>query len=577
MFSCSCRVAVVAFASLVAWSAPAQAQKKHAAEEAGLKALKVAGESSISFTNHGSGICRIYWLDYDGKRVLRETLRPGSLFETKTAPGHPWLVTDDKDNALELYFADAQPRQIALGKTDPAQSYARNQLTLYDKNKDGKIDLNEAQASKTLNTKFAQLDANNDGLLDLGELAKNYRGSAFAKGGDPAPKFGGFKKKAGDAEPPELRKVPLDSRLAEELKLTPEQQAKFRDIAQAEEKARAALKGLSSLNARRKGADIVAASDAVLAALLKPDQKTRLQQLELQAKGSALFTDADLLAALNLNQEQTEKWSSVRSEFSSGALKISLARPTADDLTKQSLELRKASYDKVLAFLMDGQKKTWHEMVGTPSALPVGSATTGFKGGGPGFGGLAGNAVAPMNGILRTRSYAFDNWTCSAARFLKEASVQEELKLTDEQKQKLAGLSPVASAEGVLTADQLKRYRAIYMQQSMTAYGPAGPFRYKEVQDVLNLSAEQKQKILAIGQEDSDALRALAKEATPITAEKVQAVDQKTRDKIAKVLSEQQNVLLKDFIGAPFQGKIARPFGGTPTGTVAERKGPPPR
>jgi hypothetical protein len=100
---------------LLALGATAHAQKKHPAEEKGIKSFDSGVETTIRFQNHGPQTVKLYWLDTDGKRVHKATLKPNDLSEQKTYLTHPWLVTDEQGNALAIYFPDAQARSITLG------------------------------------------------------------------------------------------------------------------------------------------------------------------------------------------------------------------------------------------------------------------------------------------------------------------------------------------------------------------------------------------------------------------------------------------------------------------------------
>lgn len=91
-----------------------QAATQHAAEEAGLKSVENELAATIVFTNSSPKTVKVFWLDFDGKRKLYRTLSAGESYEQPTYLMHPWLITDDADNAWWLYFADAQPRTIAI-------------------------------------------------------------------------------------------------------------------------------------------------------------------------------------------------------------------------------------------------------------------------------------------------------------------------------------------------------------------------------------------------------------------------------------------------------------------------------
>jgi von Hippel-Lindau disease tumor supressor len=92
------------------------AQTKHVAEESGIRSVKgnESIKTSIAFINQSKKKIKIYWLNYQGKRVLYKALNSGENFDIQTYLTHPWLITDSEDNAKSLYFPDGQPRTINI-------------------------------------------------------------------------------------------------------------------------------------------------------------------------------------------------------------------------------------------------------------------------------------------------------------------------------------------------------------------------------------------------------------------------------------------------------------------------------
>jgi hypothetical protein len=98
---------------------PLAADTRHPAEEAGITSGDSEFETKVTFSNHSQKTIRVYWLNFEGERVLYHTLNPGEEAEQLTFLMHPWLITDEEDNAGQLYFPDAQPRKIDI--EDPAE------------------------------------------------------------------------------------------------------------------------------------------------------------------------------------------------------------------------------------------------------------------------------------------------------------------------------------------------------------------------------------------------------------------------------------------------------------------------
>lgn len=71
----------------------------------------------IEFRNETEAIVKIFWLDENGNRKFSGNLAPGKNKEVETYLSEPWLVTDQRDNALSLYYPDAQPRTVYIRET----------------------------------------------------------------------------------------------------------------------------------------------------------------------------------------------------------------------------------------------------------------------------------------------------------------------------------------------------------------------------------------------------------------------------------------------------------------------------
>lgn len=88
---------------------------KHAGELQGVKSINSNHETSIKFVNRSKQTIRIYWLDYEGNRVHKDTLAPGEwLGPHRTFVTHPWLVTDIDEKAWYIFQPDVQPRSVDI-------------------------------------------------------------------------------------------------------------------------------------------------------------------------------------------------------------------------------------------------------------------------------------------------------------------------------------------------------------------------------------------------------------------------------------------------------------------------------
>ncbi|PTU75318.1 VHL beta domain-containing protein [Pseudomonas mangrovi] len=106
---------IASILGLLAASSWVCAQELHEAEERQV-AYSVSGEyqTGITFQNRSEDVRRIYWLDYEGKRKLYSELLAGQEQRLDTYLTHPWLVTDEQDRALDVYYPDSRARVVEL-------------------------------------------------------------------------------------------------------------------------------------------------------------------------------------------------------------------------------------------------------------------------------------------------------------------------------------------------------------------------------------------------------------------------------------------------------------------------------
>jgi Spy/CpxP family protein refolding chaperone len=193
------------------------------------------------------------------------------------------------------------------------------------------------------------------------------------------------------------------------------------------------------------------------------------------------------------------------------------------------------------------------------------------------------------------------------AMMLRMPEVQTELKLTDEQKTRvsemlenlrggqrgrfedLRSLGPEEAQKrmadrraqeeklvnGILTADQQKRFRQLQLQQQGVS-----ALNDKSVQDELKLTDEQRTKVQTIQSEQWESMRALFQsggEGPPDFAAirpKLEAMRKQSDDKLTAVLTAEQQRQWKAMLGPPFKFPEFR-FG-PPPGGPGGPPGPPP-
>lgn len=188
----------------------------------------------------------------------------------------------------------------------------------------------------------------------------------------------------------------------------------------------------------------------------------------------------------------------------------------------------------------------------------------------------------------RQRGGGFGGFGVDAISLLEQKSVQEELKLSDEQIKKGKELSDKrrealrevfqgggdlsreerqkkfqemrttyskALAE-ILKPDQLKRVKQIALQQ-MVKFGLAFAVNDADVASALKITDEQKGKIREIQTKAREELQGAGRDEEG--AKKRQEVMKAVNEKVEGVLTAEQKTKLKDLQGATFTGEIKRP------------------
>jgi hypothetical protein len=198
---------------------------------------------------------------------------------------------------------------------------------------------------------------------------------------------------------------------------------------------------------------------------------------------------------------------------------------------------------------------------------------------------LAGLLVAPLLGQRR----GGPGGMISGVFLLGQKSVQQELKLTEEQVKKiteagekmrsefgnLQGLEGDERAKkiqelreesrktvaGILSKDQAKRFKQISLQvQGLRAVGNP------EVAKELKITDDQKEKVKELQQQAGQDIRKIFEDAAGDFAAARKKIDEYNKgfnEKVLKLLTDEQKTKWKELTGKPFKGEI--------------RFGPPPR
>ncbi|MBE9099702.1 VHL beta domain-containing protein [Vacuolonema iberomarrocanum] len=78
------------------------------------RSLHAKYRTAITFVNRANDVRKIYWLDYSGQRQLYKQLAPRQRYQLQTFLTHPWLITDEQDQGLDIYYPDSTERLIEL-------------------------------------------------------------------------------------------------------------------------------------------------------------------------------------------------------------------------------------------------------------------------------------------------------------------------------------------------------------------------------------------------------------------------------------------------------------------------------
>jgi Spy/CpxP family protein refolding chaperone len=142
---------------------------------------------------------------------------------------------------------------------------------------------------------------------------------------------------------------------------------------------------------------------------------------------------------------------------------------------------------------------------------------------------------------------------------LQNGQIKEELKVTDQQAEKLPAAALKALAE-VLDDKQVKRLRQIYLQQR-------GNFVYLEadVKKELKITDAQGTKIKAALDHQAKEVQAMF-DAKELDFDKMQELQKTATETVQNVLTADQKTAWTKMIGEPFQMKFGKGKKGPPEG-----------
>jgi hypothetical protein len=160
-----------------------------------------------------------------------------------------------------------------------------------------------------------------------------------------------------------------------ELKLDDAQVSKAKEVAEKiREKATAFRDETKDLDQEEKKAkrtefnkEITASTLKAVGEFLKPEQVTRLKQIDCQTRGMMAFADPDIAKKLNITDAQKDEIKTISDDANAAIRELfPEIQNDREGTMKKITEHRKEALGKIVAKLNDEQQKTWKEMLGAP-------------------------------------------------------------------------------------------------------------------------------------------------------------------------------------------------------------------
>jgi serine/threonine protein kinase len=93
---------------------PSKENFRHPDEVNGVRSIEATFSTPLTFVNRSEQTVKVYWLDYQGRRVLYATLQAGETATQQTFLTHPWVITDASDRAWDVYYPTREPRTVII-------------------------------------------------------------------------------------------------------------------------------------------------------------------------------------------------------------------------------------------------------------------------------------------------------------------------------------------------------------------------------------------------------------------------------------------------------------------------------
>lgn len=171
----------------------------------------------------------------------------------------------------------------------------------------------------------------------------------------------------------------------EELKLDAEQKQQLQELSlQLQQEAFEIFSGLQDLTPEEQQEQMPEVMEMIaergkesqekVDKILKDEQKSRLKELSLQARGAQALEDDEVAGALKLSDEQKEKLAAIREEGNAAMQeafgKLRAGGGAQGEIREKMGKLRTELTDKALAVLTDEQREQFDKMKGAEFKFP---------------------------------------------------------------------------------------------------------------------------------------------------------------------------------------------------------------
>ncbi len=162
-----------------------------------------------------------------------------------------------------------------------------------------------------------------------------------------------------------------DKAIQEELKLSPEQVRKAQDAAEEDQQKEERIDAAPADQRDKLRRELLAESEKAVAAILRPAQLKRFQQIRLQHLGALSLADPKVADELKLTEDQRKAIEAIAGNWEAKTKAVIADATLAPrEVAAKITELTKAADAAVRKRLTADQTKKWEELIGKPFRWP---------------------------------------------------------------------------------------------------------------------------------------------------------------------------------------------------------------